>query len=623
MKYIGAGSAAGLAGCSTNSSPDDGSSGSDGGDGVAERTRGDLFTAASTSTATGLNFLEIGDTTTGNRLGRLFDAGGRAIGPETFGGYWFESWELSDDFKKVEIKLRDGLEWGTGSQLDAEDYLYSLENIILSDWYEHTDAGQYELGVDSEQVSYNKTGTLTFTEELPVSKPLWLHENPLQFQYPAPKDMVSDFVDEQNKDGLNNRIVTAMKEGELGTGNLGPYVFDEWDRDSRWVYTRNDEYYMQDVGDDPYDVDSDYYDYAESPYFDEYRTQLFDESSTALSALKTGEIDSFSIGATNVDSIKGSRNINVWQSKFDNGTFWLNINHRANGWAPLRESREVRQAMGNLYDRETIIEQVNQGNALPMSTYHPRWGPYYPDESELYIPEGTVEEAKSLLESGTSSDYGYDEDGTFRGPEGSQVQLKAPRPPGSESTEIASNYMADRLAEAGIELQIEALNWNSVLRNFAANSARNADGVDEPDWSAGFYNGGPWNQSVSANEWDLMFGLGFSTSPYAPWGTIRVTMTEKGGFNLWGYHQDEIDIKQKVADASTASDKEVTNTEMNELFGFLSRDMPLVWTNSSMIFQGYRDRIAGLPGESTSYGTKARSFFESPDNSRLVGLRQQ
>lgn len=645
MKYIGAGSAVGLAGCSG-----DGGDGGDGGTGtttsggdgdvpdpdpdfgeegsdVPNRNVGGTFVAASTSTASQLNPINAGDDgTTSARLSRLFDLGGFAIGPETFAGYWFEDFEMSDDYKKATYTVRDGLEWGGGyGAVDAETYVYMLNNLILltgdEDWYAHTRTDFLQVGPDNELVSYEKTGDLTFEAELPVAKPQWLHEDPLPGIFMAPKDILSGYVENQDKEGLDND--EDLTNGVLSEGNLGPYQFVEWARDSSWTYERNPDYYMQDVDDDVYDGYNQYYDYSDSPYFENYEVQLFDESSTAISSLQTGEVNSAGIGTRKVENIRGSDGITLWEKPFDTFHGWLNLNHRINGWDPIRESTDVRYALANIYDPSTVVQEVYQGNSIPMATFHPAWGPYYPPEDSLFTASGSIEDARGQLESGTSSDYGYDSNGKFVGPDGNQVELKGVRTTGNEAVELEAQYMQSRLSEAGIKLNVEAQDWFSLLGNYAVNSASNVDGVDEADYVVSQFNGGPWNQSASAAEWDLMFGLGFGAGPYSPWSTVKSTCTTRGTFNLWGMDLEGMDLSSTLTEASIAESPDQSQELMTEAFSFLSEKMPLVWSNSGIQFVGYTDDVMGFPGEPKEWGYEAQSYFEFVSSNRLLGFQQQ
>jgi peptide/nickel transport system substrate-binding protein len=268
----------------------------------------------------------------------------------------------------------------------------------------------------------------------------------------------------------------------------------------------------------------------------------------------------------------------------------------------------VRYAIGNAFDPDTIIEEAYNGLAVPLRTFHPSWGPYYPPEDELTSLPGDLDKAREQLESGTGDDYGYEGD-KFVGPDG-QVELNIVRTTGNPSVEISSNYLQQRLEKLGIKSNIEAKQWSTLLQNYAMNSADNVEDVDEPDFSIGAFNGGPWDQSVSKEEWDIMVGLGFSTSPYAPWSAVKSTLDEKGTFNLWGYQTDEYDISQFIGNASTAESQEEVQSMMTEIFSFISEDMPFIFTSSGYNVTGLANNIVGIPGEETDDGYKSTSYWQ-------------
>jgi peptide/nickel transport system substrate-binding protein len=394
-----------------------------------------------------------------------------------------------------------------------------------------------------------------------------------------------------------------ITEGTYSKGNLGPYEFDTWERNSRMAFTRNDDYYRREKIGEVNGVD-----YSKSPYWDTLTYQQFDESSTALSALQTGEVDLAGVPDQKVSNFRGNDSTQLYESPFDNGVFWLNLNHRANGWAPIRDSREVRYAIGNAFDPDTVIEEAYNGLAVPLRTFHPSWGPYYPPEDKLTSLPGDLEKAREQLKSGTSDDYYYEGD-KFMGPDG-QVELSMVRTTGNPSVEISTNYLQQRLEKLGITSTIEAKQWSTLLADYAMNSADNVEDVDEPDFSIGAFNGGPWDQSVSSEQWDIMVGLGFSTSPYAPWSAVKSTLDVEGTFNLWGYHQDEYDVSEFIGRASTAESQEQVQSMMTEIFSFISEDMPFIFTSSGYNVTGLANDIVGLPGEETDDGYKSNSYWQ-------------
>ena len=562
------------------------------------------YVAGATSEAQSLSPTQISDEATTDRLDLLYDTGG-VIDDEdqSFEGRLLSSWELSEDARTVRYEVRDGLQWGAGyGQLTAEDYVYTARNVFQSEWALYSQRPFFFLG--GEPIEYEQTGELSFEANLPARRPNWLHEDVLYGVYPLPKGLVEQYEpDEEGGDGDPEGMASdeAITSGELN-GNLGPFDLESWEKGQRLVVSKNEDYYLADT-----DVGGG--EYAGSPSLSSYTYQVFDERTTAYSAVKAGDITSVGVEARKVDELSNAAGVSVWESTFGDGIFWLNLNFRANGWDPLGESRQVRQAMAHLLDRGTLIDQIFAGNANPVDTFHPRWGPYYSDE-KITTFEPSVERARTKFENGTGSDHGYDERGRFVGPDGEQVELTVVIDNTDRQGEIVGNFMRRRLEKAGFAVTIDGLPFNRILDTYLKNSPSNVSGVSEPDYNAGPYNAGPPDQSLSREPWDIIYGVGFSASPYAPWQPIEGTLTPQGTFNFTGYRTDDYDIREAIDDAPGASPEE-TQRIMTDLFGFLSRDQPFVWAFNDHLTAAYRQTVEGIP--------EAENFFDGP-SSRLLSL---
>lgn len=606
-----AGVSVAIAGCSTGDGEGDGGDPTPGSTdgGMAPSGPGDReFILGTTAAAQNLSPLSVGDEATNDRLDLLYDAGG-AIDDDPIGfqGRWFEEWDLADDFRSVRYRLRDGLEWGAGyGQLTAEDYLYSIENVFTANWAGFSQRSFFALGGDP--IEYEQTGELTFEASLPQPRANWLHEDPLLGSIPLPRALVEEYEptagggtsDTPPRQQLDND--EAIRSGDLA-GNLGPFRVASWEKGQKLVVSANEDYYLADT-----DVDGGAF--RDSPTLEGATYQVFDELSTAYSALKAGDITATGIQEGKVSEFEDRDDVQLWMSEFGSGIFWINLNHRVNGWAPLRESREVRQALAHLFDKDTLIEQIFNGLATPAHTFHPTWGPYY-DDGEITTFEPSVEAAREKFASGTSSDYGYDEQGTFRGPDGEQVELTMVIDNTTNQSEIVGSFLKQRLGAAGIALTIEGLPFGEIVPTYLQTSVTNNPNYDgEPDWGpiTGF-NGGPWDQAISAEPWDLIYGVGFSTGAYAPWQVVQGVLTTRGGFNFIGYTAEGYDLDATISAAATAESRSAATETLAGLFGFLSRDQPLVWSFTEYNIAGYRWPVRGLP--------EARNAFSSP-NLRLL-----
>jgi len=558
-----------------------------------------------------LNPLSIGDEATEARLNLLYDGGGVVDDdPVGFQGRWLRSWELSDDARTVSYEVRDGLEWGAGyGALDAETYVWNVRNVFRSGWASWAQSSFLSVGGDP--IEYERTGELTFEAHLPQSRANFLHEDPLLYALPLPKEFVQSEIepDAGTTPSTPYRQQVARHEDIRNAnivGNLGPFTLESYEAGSRMTVARNDDYYLADAD----DVDDGAF--ADSPALERYTYRVFDEQSTAYSAIRSGDITQTGVEARRKAEIAGEDDVTVWTSTYGDGINWISLNHRANGWAPIGDSREVRQGLAHALDTGTLIEEIFDGNANPIDTFHPRWGPYYSDEAIETFGADT-ELARQKIAAGTPDGYEYD-DGALINPDGEQQTLRWVADTTTQTGDLVTNFVRQSLEEVGFDVETTGRPFGELVSTYLRNSVdNNPDFEGEPDYPPRGYNGGPADQSVSAEPWDLLYGVGFSTAAYAPWQAIRGVMTEKGSFNFLGYDAGEYDVAGTLDAAAGASTGEAATAELEELFGFLSRDLPVLWTHNNHRIEAFRRSVGGLP--------EVRSFFSDVDPRRLSFTR--
>lgn len=592
LKLLGAAGVAGLAGCSGN--------GSGGGD--AEPSVQGTYVSASSVDAQSLNWLTIADATSGSFVTATLD-GTWAITPDR---EIFPLWAdySTDDGRVYEIQLRENLEWGAGyGEMTAEDWVYMIKNVFQAqpNWSGYPNSGDwFRMNPDSgqrEPIPVEQTGTRTFEIRLFEVDPSFPFKPVLWRQQCIPKGILEKYVQNQDAEGLE-------QDEELNslayTGNLGPYTYDTWEQSSRYVVTRNDDYYLQDVDGVP---DR----FGETPYFDESVTNVISEESTRLGALESGEVDSAGIPPDKAQRFENLPNVevNVTPQPY---LRMIVYNMRANGWVPFR-SKAVRRALGFAVDKMTVAENIYRGYAEVAQTMQPRWSEWYDDSrveefgvGDRYGPEAT----RSRLEDALSdTEYEYDGDRLVDG-DGEEVTLSVYYDSGQPTEGTIAEFVAQEFDQnAGIAVEPEAISSSTFQSNYVQTAA--PEGTD-PEWTAGTFNGGPRDVATSAESWDMSINLQFNTYPFTP-ASSKGFFEPRGGINFYGYYPDE-DIAALYEEASATTDETRRRELFGEAFGLISEEQPFGFLTMPSSVTGYADDVRGYDQEFNTGWDSQTWYFE-------------
>ena len=582
LRALGVGGTAAMAGCAGNDDPGRGPRAPTVN---GERTVGGTYTEALGSDAKSLNVLYQSDSVSEKFVGAAMDAAYdfRAIGELV--PLWVE--DVTTEDKRVwEYTLRDNLRWSDPyGQLTAEDWVYTVRNIYqgANNWagvvqysnWKATDESGERVDVEIEQ-----TGTLSFRVTLPSPQPAFLASTALWGARCLPKALVRPYVEEKDAEGLK-------RDPELNdlsyTGNLGPYDFEEWKREDRFVATRADEYYLREVAGEGVIGEE----FAEAPYFEEYRLKILPEQSTRLSALKEGGVTFYEDVPSN--RVEQFRTLDHLKFRFPPNPFCgiVYYNQRANGWDLLRRPA-VRRALSTAVNKTNVVESIYRGFPTVAHTFQPEWSPWYAaaDVREFGIGDSYSHEgARSMLAEATAdTDYGYDGD-TLVGPDGRQVSLRVVYVGTSELTKTVAEYYRQELAKVGIA--VEPTNGgplNTVQNRYLLNN----DGTGEAT-----FNGGPRGASTSEEPWDLLYGVTLNAYPINPDGS-SIYWTEDGAANFFGY-VPEADVGNWYETARSATDEDERREAFAKVFAALSREQPVNFLFFSVFKNAYGTNYMGMP----------------------------
>ena len=495
--------------------------------------------------------------------------------------------EISKDDLTYTITIRDDLEWSDGQKVTAGDYVYTLKNLMFSDWLNYPYRSDWQETVNGETVFVEPVvvNDTTFTIKRRTVDPEFA-DSAIYGLTPYPEHIVIKY------EGDAQAFTQAPELNDLSfTGNLGPYRFQEWVRNDKFVAQRNPDFYLGQSGPD-----------AGSPFFEHFEIKLFGTSTAMQAALEAGDITSAGIEPEDVAKFKSMPDIKVYTEP-TSGYDIVVLNQRQNGWEGLR-NKAVRQALAMSISKQEVINSVRLGFADPAFSFIPKPSPWYTDEGVSQFGFGSLynkEEAKQILAGAGYEIKTVEGKPALQGRDGKPVKLTLVTTPGSSISENLAFLVKQELTDIGIEVEIKEVPWATLLRQYVMNKVPDLD--QQPR-----YNNGP--AAVSEQPWDLII-MAFNTNPVAPSGS-RVFFTSDGGLNYWGYSNPAVDERFIEVSTAAAIDPEVRKKIYSELSRTIADDLPVIFLTFPRGNSGFRSNVAGIdPGMRLSWNYH-KWYFAQP-----------
>ena len=477
--------------------------------------------------------------------------------------------EASEDGLTYTITIRDDLKWSDGTRVTAEDYVYTLRNLMFSDWLNYPYQTDWQETVNGETVfvEVEVVSDTTFVIKRQTVDPEFA-DNAIYSLTPYPKHITIQY------EGDVKAFTQADEFNNLTyTGNLGPYRFKEWIRNDKYVVERNPDFYLgQEDG---------------SPYFEQYTTKLLGTDTARHAALQAGDIHYSGIDPEHVAKFKQMERIKLYTVP-TSGYQLITYNLRNNGWEGLRQ-KKVRQALSMSINKKAVIDSILLGFGDPAFSFIPKPSPWYTEEGVSKYGFGPLydkEKAKQML---YEAGYGTKKpDGTIivQDKDGKPIKLTLATNSGNKLREDIAFLVKQELADIGIEVDIKLIPWATLLRQYMYNKVTGTD--QEPRT-----NNGP--DAVSEQLWDLMV-MGFSTHPIAPSGS-RVFFTTDGGLNYWGYSNPRVDELFIKVRSREALDREVRKKIYVEISQIIAEDQPAAFISFPKGNHGFQANVEGIdPG---------------------------
>lgn len=251
-----------------------------------------------------------------------------------------ESWDISETGLVYTFHLRDGLKWSDGSDLTAEDFVYSIQRVLTpATTAQYVDmVTNYVLGAKE---FYDGTGT---AETLGVKA---LDAKTLEITLLQPTSFFLEVVSMWVYDPVQKATVEANGDKWSTQASTyisnGPFKISEINMGESVVVTKNEHYWD-----------------AEKVQIDKITFRYILDTSTALTAYESGEVDGIrSIPSSDVSRLRAENAGLQVAGSF--GTVYYLINCEKEPYNnPL-----VRKALNLAVDRQALIDNVVQVPAEP------------------------------------------------------------------------------------------------------------------------------------------------------------------------------------------------------------------------------------------------------------------
>jgi len=455
--------------------------------------------------------------------------------------------EVSPDGLVYTVTIRDDLKWTDGTSVTADDYAYTINNIMLADWLDCADKARWQemaggalVPVTAEAVS----GTV-FKVTRKTADPNF--EYAVYDLMPYPKNIARNYenMPDEFKSSPEFNYMTYC-------GNMGPYRATGWTTAEGLMMARNPDYYLgKETG---------------APYFEKYIINQPGLQQSINEGLNSGQISYAFIEPQDANSFRNNKDIKVVM--VPSGHFvMVAYNQRDNGWAGLKDPR-VRQALSMAIDKTAIVNiDILGGYAEPIFGVIPPYSPWYNENAVQKYGMNTAAAAQKAIDLIKSAGYEMkDVDGKqlFVDKDGKPIKLILPVAIDSEVQKGAAYIIGQNLGDIGFKVEPLYMMQDFVTREVFMNKMPGSD-------STPVYNGGPG--SVSSQPWDLV--LLASIADPLTLGPNEMFFSSAGRLNIFGFFNEKVDALFKKAASAEAVDPVKRQKIYDELAQAISDAQPV------------------------------------------------
>jgi peptide/nickel transport system substrate-binding protein len=261
-----------------------------------------------------------------------------------------KSHSISEDGLTYTFELRDGLKFSNGTDVTAEDAVFSLERHLKV-------GGPLAISAKVDTIKAQDNKTLVITLKEPYTP------------------FISELSNFSNGILPNNFAGVSEEEFFKKPIGTGPFVVETWDTAGDLTFTKNKFYWQEG-----------------KPYIDKLVYKLIEDDSQAINQLKAGEVNAIeSLALQNANEIKDGTDTKV----ITNGS-WVTEQLFFNTLDEHFSDVHVRRALALALDREGLTKALTFGYAQTANSLLPTTIPYNSNDTIKSL-NFNVEAAKEEL----------------------------------------------------------------------------------------------------------------------------------------------------------------------------------------------------------------------------------
>ncbi|SDD98963.1 ABC transporter family substrate-binding protein [Glycomyces harbinensis] len=343
---------------------------------------------------------------------------------------------VSEDPVTVEYTLKAGANWGDGTDISVDDFIYhwyaTSGDAALCDGCEpaNTTRGSQVASIDGD----GSTVTVTYKADY----------HSAEWQYEEVLSQPAHVAEDQGFDWKNDPKAMAGAEAYFSetvpSWTTGPFKIEQATAGDFVIYTRNDDW----AGDTEVTLDK-------------ITFKVFDGLDSIVTSLRNGEIEGaspFSVTSEAITQLEGAEGTSYAVA---GGPSWEHID--LNTQNEFLSDQVLRKAVLTAIDLENIIERTY---AFVQSDIERKNNHLFRNNSEYYADylsatgqgSGDIEMARADLE---AADYTWDSDGTLLTPDGDPVTLDFRYSESKDNRKITGELTQATLADLGIEVTLRAI----------------------------------------------------------------------------------------------------------------------------------------------------------------------